>query len=316
MSLLHTPTPDGRDQLARAHRDPRGGARASNEKAGSVTLFFGFLMVVFLGVAMVTMNIFRVFLTHAHLQVSVDNAVYSGAVLQARGLNEIARINTEINRELHRSANAVGRGIYANKSAGWDAVDREWSRFETFNRAQRTRQTEINRQQTAEATRVAQDIANRNQAGLPSVQFSEYTHDQARLTEMKDRDGDDRNFSFRYYYYVTVTRGSGENARRVRVRRTGFASGPCVEAIMQAKGTTDHTYFSARLRQSALPFPFTLGGLWPTTFENLRVYATAMPFGGYLWDGSRARADYDVKLVRTGEVRPRPLIPDAWGYEW
>lgn len=299
-----------------ALRGERHACVKTHSSAGNITIFFVFLMVVFLGVAMVTMNLFRVFLAQAHLQISVDNAVYSGAVMQARGLNEIARINAAINHELNRSANAVGRGIFSSYNAGRNAAYQARSQFITYNNNQRSRQNAINRQQPVMAIHVARDIADRNQYGLLPVEFTDYSHGRARLTDMAERNGDARNFSFRYYYWVWVRVGSGESARWVHIRRIGRDSGPYVRASMQAKVTSDHTYFTAQLRQPSYPFPFTLGGLSPESFENLRVYATAMPFGGYLWDGRSAHAGYDVKLVQTGAMRPRPRIPDAWGYEW
>lgn len=299
------------------HRKTQG-FFVSGADDGSITVLYCWLLVMIIGVVTLTLNVAGIFTYHAHLQTSSDCSAYSGAAAQARGLNEIAKINNGILRDLRNRRDDVWRSgrAYGSRSDGERAARNARDAFERSNRERSASQRKINETYPLESKARAATIAMQNQSGLGTVEFSAYPNSLAALTNLQRVPGESQNFSYRYYYYYWVTVGSGENRRRVRRRGTSSNSGPTVTALVYQKNTRDHTYFSARLLQPFQRHMFEwmanrLGGI-----ERIRTYATAMPYGGYLWDGRAGRANYDVKLVRTGDVRPRPALPDGWGYDW
>jgi len=302
------------------HQNMGSSRRTSASRCGQIAILYCWLMVIITAVLAITLNLAGMFTYHAHLQTSTDLSVYSAAVMQARELNNMARANDDIVRELRRAKQRVW-GTYANRSAGQARADSARRSFESFNQLINRRQREMNERGAANARREAVSIARSNQAGLGPVQVQVYPNAHGALMQLSRTMAETQEFGYRYKerytYWVSVPDGSGGSRR---VPRTGVRiktdPGPSVTAYVYEKGSSDLTYFTARLLRPFQEFMFTWGGMWPEGFEELRTYATAMPYGGRLWDGRRGRSNYDVKLVRTGDVYPRPPIPDAWGYDW
>lgn len=269
-------------------------------------------MVLVAGSLAFILNFAGLFAYHAHLQTSVDCSVFSGSVVQARGLNEIARINNDIIQALRNAQSSLSSRIYSSQGAGASAAASAQSSFRNANNQFIARQRAINRSHATDARQKASVIASRNQAGLGTVEFTAFPNPGDQLVDLRRTEGETRSFS--YYYWDWIWVGSGEDRRRIRVRR--HDSGPSVTAMVVEKGNEDHTYFCARLLRPFREFMFNWGQAWGEGYHDLRTYATAMPHGGRLWDGRRGNAKYDVKLVRTGDVQPRPVLPDAWGYDW
>lgn len=288
----------------------------SSTRSGQITILFCQLMVLVAGSLAFILNFAGLFAYHAHLQTSVDCSVFSGAVLQARGLNEIARINNDIIRALRNAQSSLSSRIYSSQGAGASAAASAQSNFRNANNQFIARQRNINRSHATDARKKASIIASKNQAGVGGVEFAAFPNSGGQLVDLRQTEGETRSFSYRYYYWVSIWVGSGEDRRRISVRRVGHDSGPSVTAMVVEKGNEDHTYFCARLLRPFREFMFNWGQAWAEGYDDLRTYATAMPHGGRLWDGRRGNAKYDVKLVRTGDVRPQPVIPDVWGYDW
>jgi hypothetical protein len=297
------------------------GRHRERQRSGQITVLLCALIFVTVCILGLTLNIGEIFAYHGHLQTCTDCSAYSGAVVQARGLNDIAKLNEMILRELefYRTRAWNGGHPYSSQSAGNAAAAREQTSFNNNNTSYNVAQTRLNANAYTEALSEADRIAGKNE---PGIQFAAFPSMYGKLTELERVEGRSRNFRFRYYYYYWTRESAGRdsdgNAVYRRVHRRGVAtdSGPEVTAWVYRKGTADHTYFCARLLRPAKVFIFTMAGRLGADFRNLRTYATAMPFGGNLWNGFRADPAYDVKLVRTGDVRPLPAIPDSWGYDW
>ncbi|MCE9614483.1 MAG: hypothetical protein K8T26_09415 [Lentisphaerae bacterium] len=277
-----------------------------NARSGQITILNCFLMYMGALVLFCTLNVAELLTTHVHLQTTVDCAAFSGAVVQARGMNEIARINNQIIELLDVYRNKVWRnGPYSSKSSGNSAAEREARTFRRTNDELLEAQSSANSRYGRECIQTAIAIARRNES---AARLEAFPCGHGVLTLLARVRGKDTSFRYRYYYTVRTANG--------RVRRTGTASGPNVTATVHEQGTSDQTYMCGHLVLPSKAFFFNWQEALPTVFENLRTYGTALPFGGQLWNGRRGVPEYEASLVRTGEVRPRPPIPDRWGAEW
>jgi len=281
----------------------------ADRKGGQITVLFTFLIFMTVLILGVTLNIAEIFIWRGHLQTGVDCTVFSGAVVQARGLNQIAKINNQIinQQNFYRNRAWNGGRPYSSWASGWRSAASAQQSFLNDNRTLNAEQDRINVSSSGLAWAEAQRVAGLN---APNSQFRAYPNMQNRLTQISRVCGKTMNFSFRYWYHTR---------RGPRIRSD---SGPSVSAWVSRKVTGDHTYFCGELLKPAQEYIFkwrdSSGRNLFDTFRNLRTYATAMPYGGQLWSDGQGRgvARYDVKLVRTGAVHPRPSIPDEWGYEW
>ncbi len=256
------------------------------------------MVMVVLGV---TLNIAQIFDYHVHLQTTADCAAFSGATKQGARLNEIADINNLMVSTLDSYRRKVWRGgsPYSSYSAGRSKANSYKSSFQTFNNTQNGYQESINSVGATEARVEAAAIAKMNDSS--GITYTAYPNSRNALTTLRRVVGDSQNFAFRYR--------SGKYIRR--------SSGPSVKSYVVQKATSDNTYFCGRVLKPTTEWMFPMEWM-PTPIKGLRTYATAMPFAGRLWDAGKkeGRPEYEVKLVRTGDVRPVPAIPDGWGREW
>ncbi|NCC60146.1 MAG: hypothetical protein EOM12_04230 [Verrucomicrobiae bacterium] len=290
---------------------PYAKSDGSVHQSGQISILFSFMIFMCVAVLTVILNIGQVLTYHGHLQTCTDCAAFSGAVLQARGLNQIASLNERIIQKLetYRSHTWNGGRPYSNKSEGQRQANQYKGLFQNWNATYNAQQRQINVEKAEASVSEAERVAKKNE---PGIIFSVYSDLDGRLTELNPVKGKARRFKFRYYYYYWVKVGE----RWVRRRGIQTDSGPEVIARVYEKGTVGNTYFCARLLRPTKAFMFTMAGKLKTEFKNVRTYATAMPFGGNLWNGYQPKVKYDVKLVRTGAVSPLPPVPDSWAYEW
>jgi len=278
-----------------------------------MTILLFWLMFAMFAVLAFTLNVGQMFLYHAHLQTSTDCAAFSGAVQQARGLNMIAAINNRVIELLGHYQRSVRSRTHSSFGAGRRAANSAANNFRISNSTLLNRQDSTNKRYCNNAIAEARNIAMRNQGGLPSVDCDVFLSQDGQLTTLRRVRARSVNFSFRYYEWYWKYLGMG---RYRRARRVRSSAGPRVQAIVSQKETSDLTYFCLRLERQSRQFLTTWGGLLPEYFGPIKTYATAMPFAGFLWDGSGGRTRYDAKLVRTGAVHPVPLVPDKWAKDW
>ena len=291
------------------------------DKSGQMTVMLTFLLFATILILGITLNISELFIWHGHLQTSLDCAVYSGAVKQARGLNEIAKKNSAVkeNWDVLR-AKWNGSRIFSSKSEGLRNADRDKSLFEQYNERETREQQRLNSETPSSAYWKAKEIASLNES---TAEFEAYGGANGRLTQLTGVVLPPVAMKFRFIQYYWVSSLLGPPVRRSRIVS---ASGASVSARIVQKATKDNTYFCGKLTKPSQEYVFRFKDkdgrdLLDTVFRNMRTYATAIPYGGKLWDRdlSVGIAQYDVKLVRTGAVWPIPsrsFIKDNWGYDW
>jgi hypothetical protein len=253
---------------------------------------------VFFGLSL---NISQLFQERAHLQICADAAAFSGAVQQARGLNRIARMNTESADTLKRTAAALKFMIYPNHDAGERAAVAMETGYRVYNVVNLARQQKVSVEAVDEARDTAEEVTRRNE---PAAVLTTYVPAAWGLGRLIPVTGTSERFGF-FFKQATPL---GEIIL--------YDPGRKVDALVFRKAlAVDTIAFTAQVRRPHFPWLFS----WRNRsagVRNLRAYATAKPAGGTLWEGDSADPEYRVKLVMTGLVFPQPIIPDAWGYAW
>jgi len=270
-------------------------------KEGQYTILMCFLTLAVAVVVALSMNLATILDYHVHMQTTADCASYSGASIQARYLNDIADINNQIMQTLPEYQATVWRGgvPYSSYSSGINTANRYATLFRRYNSDQNRSQQNANR--TGYSSSVAEGARIVRMNDRSGIGYTAYPSQKGQLTTLRSLVGDTRYFSFRYRFG----------------KRVFFAKGPRVNALVNEKGTSDNTYFCNLLNKALkLPFQIKISGM-PGSFNSLKTCATAMPFSGRLWD-RKARmgiSSYDVKMVKTGDVRPVPGVP-GWARQW
>jgi len=245
------------------------------------------------------MNLMGVLSYRTHMQTVIDCSVYSGSVIQGKGLNGIARQNREIVRLLRDYASRPSKaGIYGSLSSGNAAVNNYRSIFQSKNESLRQDQNRINQRTQGDAVAAARDIAGRNDH---SAQLTCWPNPRGQLASLIDTPSRSESYSFRYWKrtrYGWIIRSSSGTFGRARLFR---------------KDASTHTYFSGKVLRARLPWIFA-GRAFSGGAPDIASCATAMPAGGNLWDGNEARAKYRAKLVRGAYVNPRPPSREAWDW--
>jgi hypothetical protein len=262
---------------------------------------FAFLMVgvaAFFGLAL---NVSQLFQERAHLQICADAAAFSGAVQQARGLNQIARINTETVTTFKRTQLILKSIVYPTQEAGQLAARVAETGFQAYNAVNLGKQLLESHDAVRDAKATAGEVTRRNEPAANLTPYLPNTWGVGRLTPTI---GARANFGF---FFAQAT-PSGVVIL--------YDPGRPVKAYVLRKSPRDIVFFTARVLRPAFPWLFTWGTDGVKEVRDLRAYATAKPAGGALWQYGSADPQYRTKLVRTGSIRPQPRIPDNWGLEW
>ena len=272
-------------------------------RSGRIIPLFAFLMALLALSVGISLNLSALFVRRAHLQICADTAAFSGAIEQARGLYEIARINTLIVFTLRLHQVQVLRRTYGSRDEGLTAANSAKRRFEWINRLLVYLERWVGREASARAIQTAIAVTRQNE---PRARLSVYSAaGPFGLSSLQSKVGMTSRFPF--LYKVDTPIGPlilPDPGPKVSVRVTAKAN------------PSELIYFTAGVRQPTHRWAFSWHTLGRRPVSSLRAYATAMHHGGALWEGGRGRAEYVVKLVKTGAMNPRPALPDAWGYEW
>ena len=297
-----------------------------NGKSGQMTVMLTFMMFVAVLILGVTLNIAELFIWHGHLQTSVDCAVFSGAVMQAEGLNKIARRNTDIiNSSRALREKWSGNHIWPSFAAGRNEAINDANSFLNFNDRWNEDQRRINALTPAKAEQIALKVADDN---VPSAEFRCDKGASGALTVLQRLVFPPLRMRFLYRYTYRDAKGN----LHVDIRS---GTGPSVATTILQKGTSDLVYFCGHLTKPSQAFVFRFrdkdgNDMLPTTFEKMRVYAAAMPYGGRLWYDYQSlpnapqrliqgRARYDAKLVAIATLQkfqPELKLSDKWASEW
>lgn len=272
-------------------------------RSGRITVIFVFLMVavsVFFGLSL---NVSQLLQERAHLQVCADAAAFSGAVQQARGLNRIARMNTEAAKTLSRTALALKAVVYPTHEVGQIVARSAEIGYKTYNVVNLVNQQKVSLDAAKDARHTAEEVTRRNE---PNAEVKSYVPPAWGLGHLVPATGTRTRFGFFFHqptpYGDVILYDPGREVKATVFRKLV---------------NRDTIFFTARVRRPSFPWLFDwTSDEGPGDVRNLRAYATAKPAGGTLWADEQADPQYRVKLVRTGSVFPQPSIPDSWGYEW
>ncbi len=272
-------------------------------QAGRIIPLFAFLMILLALSIGISLNLSGLFVRHAHLQTCADAAAFSGAVEQARGLNEIARINTLIVGILRAHQIAVLSKIYPSREAGLQAANLAKRRFQVINRVMIYLQKWVGRDAALRSVETAFAVTRQNE---PRAQLTVHSPaESSTLGSLGDRVGMASRFPFLYVVETPVGPLILPDP------------GPAVSVrVTMKKNPASLIFFTNGILQPRHTWAFSWNMWGRRSVSRLRTYATAMPHGGALWDNGKGKPLYVVKLVRTGDMNPRPALPDAWGYEW
>jgi len=274
-----------------------------SRRSGRIIPLFAFLMMLLALSTGISLNLSGLFVRHAHIQTCADAAAFSGAVEQARGLNDIARLNTFIVALLRLHQVDVFRKIYESRDAGMQAAQRAKRRFELMNRLVLYLQKWVGQEAAARSVETALTVTRQNE---PRASLTVHSPGGGvALGSLEGRVG--MNSWFPFLYKVETPFGPvilPDPGPRVSVR------------VTTKKNPAELIYFTNGVQQPRHVWAFSWMKLGQRPVSRLRAYATAMPHGGALWEDGKGRPEYVVKLVRTGDMNPRPVLPDAWGYDW
>ena len=292
-----------------------------SSRSGQMTVLLTFLMFVCVLILGFTLNIAELFILHGHLQTSVDCAVYSGAVIQAKGLNDIAKANTDIANGFRNVRSDWNMPFKQSYSVGFHEMMNAANNFIQLNQDKNRAQILTNNTTSAVAIRIAKDVAKYNE---PACELTPIDI-PSKLTELQPVVHP--SFTLRFWY----NRVSYDARGRPHYIPT-TVTGPTIAATVFQKGTPALTHFCAKLAIPARAFIFTFKdkdgkAMTPTSFPGMRVYAAAMPYGGCLWDGRprwvKGRARYDAKLVGIArleefqpELKAKLKLESPWAPEW
>ncbi len=275
---------------------------ANADQAGRITVVFAFLMVglaVFFGLSL---NVSQLFQERAHLQICADSAAFSGAVQQARGLNRIARMNTEAVKTLKTTKGALMCMVYPNHAAGQRAAWTAEAAYRIYNIVNLVNQQKASVEAVKDARQTAEEVTRRNE---PEAKVTSYVPLAWGLGRLIPAKGTKADFGF-FFKQATPL---GEILM--------YDPGRTVNALVLRKALQMDTIgFTAQVRRPSFPWLFSWGRTSQKSVRNLRAYASAKPAGGALWMDDSADPSYRAKLVLTASLFPQPLIPDSWGYAW
>jgi len=242
----------------------------------------------------------RYLVVRCHLQTVADTSAYSGAVVQARALNFIAERNQDKQDLLQKLRNRSFNGGHSSSVKGRtrralnDKIRSSERSLDRLTDAQHAK----NRDGIRDSRGKAIDIARQNDRWATATVWQP----GSTVTEF-DSKHESRSIRYSWKYHRHYYRNG---RRRTRTYRGSYSGS--VTAELFARDKARNAYITTTVSRENR-WMYVLNSL---TGRTLAAYATAIPYGGVLYENRNIRPEYEVRLVRGEDVTPRPPNRKAW----
>jgi len=268
---------------------------------GSIAVVIAFLLPIMLLMVALIVNINQLVFTKIKLQNTVDACALSAAAVQAAGLNEIADLNREMQRERDAADRILRSGPWRNYGQARRAGDFFYNRRRGVIDYIRRYQERENARYAIQADHVARHVKDMN---LPQSRLIS-KNSTGRLANFRERPTPTRFF----YYTRSYSEGSprmtlnwrrpgtpmyvdNRDGRRIAfARRTDPQRRVFLAPERVAKTSPTYVHYELYLPSGS----FALAGGIFGVFPELRAEAVAKPAGGHVY---RGEPQYRAVLVK------------------
>jgi hypothetical protein len=298
------------------------GRRAiAGSREGQTTFIFCIALTIICLFAGLLLDVAIYVVQRVHVQTVTDCSAYSGAVVQARKLNKVAELNNSIRDTLEsipqiqpiRKRRTVRQRDYDPAEFTEDChevarkasrrVDKAIAEFEMKIAAIREKQEAAINEAQRIAIKTMTEVASQNDR---EVGLTPFVNDSASLTEYRLA-YDTKRVEGEWEVVYRIRDGRGRMREKSRRGTEGAdATASFIERIQR-----QHVYAACR-GERAIP---VFHGLREVLGGRHVAHATAIPHGGFLWNGEEGKIGYTARLVRGEQLRHPPPF-DGEGLSW